>query len=114
MSACDVLLLANRISPEWENRNAIWTSPLKMFEYMASGKPIIASDAPVLREVLDDNTAVLVPYGDVGAWMKAIQAMLRDPKKGKAIGEAARRKATDRYTWRARVRTALDGLEQEE
>lgn len=114
MSACDVLLLANRISPEWENRNAIWTSPLKMFEYMASGKPIIASDAPVLREVLDDDIAVLVPYGDVGAWIEAIKALLKDPNRGKAIGEAARRKATDRYTWRARVRTALDGLEQEE
>ena len=55
MSACDVLLLANRVLPEWENRNAIWTSPLKMFEYMASARPIVASDAPVLREVLDDR-----------------------------------------------------------
>ena len=114
MTACDVLLLANRISPEWENRNALWTSPLKMFEYMASGTPIVASDAHVLREVLDNDTAVLVPYGDTGAWMDAIRALLKDPNRGKVIGAAARRRALDRYTWRARVRTSLDGLEQEE
>ena len=111
MSACDILLLANQTPPGWENRNALWTSPLKLFEYMASGRLIIASDLPVIREVLDDETAFLVQSDDTGAWMKAIRATVKDPKRGKAIGEAARRKAKERYTWRARTRTALHGLE---
>ena len=66
LSACDMLLLANQIVSGWDNRNALWTSPLKMFEYMASGRPIIASDQSVLREVLDEDTAILVRSDDVG------------------------------------------------
>ncbi len=114
MSACDVLLLANQIVPGWDNRNALWTSPLKMFEYMASGRPIIASDQPVLREVLDENTAVLVQSDDIDAWMGAITDLIKHPNRGRAIGAAARQKVIDRYTWRARVCTILDGLEHED
>ena len=111
MSACDVLLLANRVVPGWENRNALWTSPLKMFEYMASGRPIIASDHPVIREVLDDDTASLVPSDDVDAWMKAITSLKKHPDTGIAMGKAARQRAINRYSWRVRVRTSLEGLD---
>ena len=114
LSACDVLLLANRIAPGWDNRNALWTSPLKMFEYMASGKPIVASDQPVLREILDDGTAVFVPSTDADAWAGAVTALLQDPVRANFLGMAARRRVTKCYTWRARVRTCLDGLEWEE
>jgi len=48
------------------------TSPLKMFQYMAHKKPIIASDLPVLREVLNNNNAILIPPDDIDAWVKAI------------------------------------------
>ena len=112
MSACDILLLANRIVPGWENRNALWTSPLKMFEYMASGRPIISSDLPVLREILDEKTAVLVPSDDIDAWIEAIRHLKKCPRSAIALGEAARQKVINSYSWRARVRTCLDGLEQ--
>ena len=111
LSACDILLLANRILPGFENRNALYTSPMKLFEYMASGRPIVASDLSILREVLDDDTAVLVPSEDIGAWTEAIKGLLRDPNRGETLGAAARLRATERYSWRSRARTILDGIE---
>jgi len=45
---------------------------LKCFNIMAQKKPIIASDLPVLREVLNNNNAILIPPDDIDAWVKAI------------------------------------------
>ncbi len=112
LSACDILLLANQILPGWENRNALYTSPMKLFEYMASGKPIIASDLPILREILDEDTAVFVPSSDIGAWIEAIRNLLKDPARGKALGATASQRAAEHYSWRTRAHTILDGLEQ--
>ena len=54
-----------------------WMSPLKMFEYMASGKPIISSDLPVLREVLkNEYNAYLVNSKNVNDWISAIKKQI--------------------------------------
>ena len=56
-----------------------YTSPLKLFEYMASNRPIIASDMPVVREVLRHNeNAVLVPPADARSLANAIKNVLDD------------------------------------
>ena len=111
LSACDILLLPNRMVPGYHNIHGLWTSPLKMFEYMAAGKPIIASDLPVLREVLDEDIAVLVPPTDVTSWMGAITDLLNNPQRAESLGVAARKRVEDKYTWRARVKRCLDGIE---
>ncbi len=86
-------------------------SPLKMFEYMAAGKPIISSDLPVLREVLEDGrNAILVPADDLAAWESAIHRLSGDPDLGLRLGEAARRDLHERYTWDARAGRVLDRL----
>ncbi len=111
LSACDVLLLPNKLVPGYHNIHGLWTSPLKMFEYMAAEKPIIASDLPVLREVLDEDVATLVPPDDLVSWMRAITELKNKPMKAASRAKAARRRVETKYTWRARVRRCLDGLE---
>ena len=86
-------------------------SPLKMFEYMASGRPIVATDLPVLREVLEDGrNAVLAPAGDVEAWAQAITALAADPARRRRIGEAARADLEAKYTWKQRAAEVVHGL----
>ena len=87
---------------------AAWMSPLKMFEYMAMGRAIVASDLPVLREVLDDSTARMVAPERVEDWEAALRE-LADERLREQLASAARALAA-RYDWRHRVRFMLDGL----
>lgn len=78
-------------------------SPLKLFEAMAAGRPIVASDLPPIREVLADGSCgVLVPPADLGAWRDAVQRLRQDPAAARALGENARRRAAD-FSWRRRA-----------
>jgi glycosyltransferase involved in cell wall biosynthesis len=80
-----------------------YTSPLKLFEYLHLGRPIVASDLTAIREVLTDGqTALLVPPGDSDALAHALQRLAADPALAEALGSAARALA-DRYTWSARA-----------
>ena len=56
-----------------------FTSPLKVFEYMSYKKAIIASDLPVLREVLSNKNSLIVKCDDINEWMAAIEK-LKNPK----------------------------------
>jgi glycosyltransferase involved in cell wall biosynthesis len=81
-----------------------YMSPLKIFEYMGQGKAIIASDLPVLREILEDGiSAILAKPDDADSWENAI-IKLKDPKLRKHIGDLARKEALDKYTWFARAK----------
>ncbi len=84
-------------------------NPMKMFEYMASGRAIVSADLPVIREVLHDRNAVFCEPGNVGAWKSAIESLLLDEKKRTALGLQARRDV-ERFTWEARERRILNGL----
>ncbi|MCL4872095.1 MAG: glycosyltransferase family 4 protein [Anaerolineae bacterium] len=88
-----------------------WMSPMKMFEYMASGKPIISSDLPVLREVLThERNALLVAPDDVEGWVTAVTRLISDPDLRQRLGQTAQQDLLDRYTWDARARKVLDGI----
>ena len=78
-----------------------WMSPMKLFEYMSSRKPIISTDLPVLREVLNDKNAILVQY-EVCEWEKAILKIYKDKKFGKSIAENAYHDLKSKYTWKKR------------
>ncbi|MFF5130066.1 glycosyltransferase family 4 protein [Streptomyces syringium] len=87
-----------------------WVSPMKLFEYMAHGRAIIASDLPVLREVLTDGVDCLLRApDDVAAWADAITYLAADASARQALGATARHRLTTRYTWRARVDLVLPG-----
>jgi glycosyltransferase involved in cell wall biosynthesis len=85
-----------------------WMSPMKIFEYMALAKPIVASDLRVLREILDDGvTAILVPPDDIDAWARVLQSLSEDPGSRRALGERAYAAFGSRFTWLGRGRSIL-------
>ena len=80
-----------------------YTSPLKLFEYLAAGRAVIASDLPALREVLtDDVNAVLVEPGQPRSLAGAIDALLSDRARLDRLSRAAFDAAAG-YTWDARA-----------
>ena len=83
-----------------------FTSPLKMFEYMAHRKAIIASDLPVLREVLNESNAVLVQCDDIHAWIEAIKS-LKDAKTREKIAQKAYDDFISSYTWKKRAKLVI-------
>jgi glycosyltransferase involved in cell wall biosynthesis len=90
---------------------APWMSPLKIFEYMASGKPILASDLPVLHEVLaDERTALLCNPDDAAPWVRSIERLIAEPGLRSALGLAAKQTFEQRHTWQIRSKMALDVL----
>ncbi len=101
LAAASMLVLPNTASAISDR----YTSPLKLFEYLALGRAIVASDLPSIREVLTDgDTAALVRPGDPAALAAALRALASDPARTAALGSAARRLAP-RYTWSARAAT---------
>jgi len=88
-----------------------WMSPLKMFEYMASGVPILAADLPVLREVLVDGVnALIAPPDNPSIWAERVLTLLQDSKLASDLARNARQTLEQAYTWRARAAKVLDGL----
>lgn len=112
INAMDVCLLPNQkvVLPNGTtdlNQNiSDFTSPLKMFEYMAHGKPIIASKLPVLCEVLNESNSILVSPESDCEWLDAIFE-LRDKNQRIRLGEKAKYDFEKYYTWEERARKIL-------
>ena len=84
-----------------------WMSPLKVFEYMAAGRAIVASDLPVLHEVLTNGrNALLVSPEDESAWIRALLS-LSDEVSRHRLARQARRDVEAGYTWNLRVQNVL-------
>jgi glycosyltransferase involved in cell wall biosynthesis len=87
---------------------ARYASPLKLFEYMAAGAAIVASDLPSCADVLrHEENALLVPPDDTAALAAAVQRLKDDPSLRARLGQAARRQALQHHTWQARAHTIL-------
>lgn len=93
-----------------EEHYSYYTSPLKLFEYMASGVPIIASRLPSLEEILvHENNALLVGPNNPEMLAGAVARLRSDPELGRRLAGQAREQVAS-HTWRSRVRKVLDGL----
>lgn len=100
LQAADILVLPNIAG---DKMSECYTSPLKLFEYMAAGRPIIASDLPAMREVLTESLAELVVPGSVSALAAAIKKILSDSALANTLAQTASAEVK-RYTWRKRAR----------
>lgn len=108
-NSCDILLAPyqKEVKIASGNDTSAYMSPLKIFEYMSSKKPIICSDLPVLREVLNENNAILVKSDDITAWQNAIKK-LKDSSLRMTIAENAYNDFINNYTWLKRANYILE------
>lgn len=123
LAASDLLLSPHVKNPDG---TAFFGSPTKLFEYMAMGRGIVASDldqlgevlrpaislssgAPAMRDV-ESAVAILTPPGDVEALIEAIRMLASNRSLRVKLGENARRLALSKYTWVHHTRAILDGL----
>jgi len=87
-----------------------FASPLKMFEYMACGVPIISSDMPVLQEILVDGVdALFAGASDIDQWVYALEKIISDAELGRFLAGNAFKKA-GQYTWQKRAEEIMRGL----
>ena len=105
--AADVALLPNSAT---ERIGSHYTSPLKLFEYMAAGLPIVASDVPALREHLaDGKTSLLVPPDRPEALAAAVSRLVSDQELRRSLA-AAGTSYVQKFTWDARAEAILERL----
>lgn len=88
---------------------ANWMSPLKIFEYMSVGKPIICSKIPVLSEILvNDINCIMCEADDVHEWVEAIKRLISDSKFSTKLANQAKNDLVEKYTWDKRVELILN------
>ncbi len=104
--AADVLVVPNTAK---EEISAHYTSPMKLFEYMASGNPIVASDIPSIREVVDESLVYFARPDNAASLAQAIEKALSDPL---AVERAQRASTLVReHTWGARAQRIRAAIE---
>jgi glycosyltransferase involved in cell wall biosynthesis len=102
LAACDLALAPY---PELPN---FGFSPLKLYEYLAAGVPVVASDIGQIRRALSGGRwGRLVPPGDASALAAALTSELADPQAAKLRAEAAREYAMSRHGWTERATRIL-------
>lgn len=103
LKAADILVLPNSAKTE---TSRVSTSPMKLFEYMASDRPIVASELPSILEILNDHNAYLVVPDDAEDLAKGIRTLTENAELG-AMLSAQARKDVAASTWSARAAQIL-------
>ena len=106
LKAADVLVLPNSAK---EEISRYYTSPLKLFEYMASGRPMVASDLPALREVLNPSNSILVSPDNYQKLAWGIKILLDKPDIGNILVQKAL-EDVKKHTWSTRVQSIFNYL----
>ena len=109
-AAADILLMpyGRTIAGSSGGNSAEICSPMKLFDYLAAGRAILSSDLPVIREILDESSAVFATPEDVDAWSNALSRLLADASLRERISTRAALLAVQ-YTWRNRQEKILAG-----
>jgi len=104
LKAADILVLPNK---DQENISKFFTSPLKLFEYMASGVSIVASDLPSIREILSEKNCLFFQPNDPRDLAKKIGVLLNNKELAAKIAEQAYFDVKN-YTWEKRARSIIN------
>ena len=104
LRAADVLVLPNKSG---EDRSEKYTSPLKLFEYMASLTPIVVSRLPAIEEIVGEDAVYFFKADDTHECKVAIEKVFRNP--GEALTRAARAKnIVEGFSWKHCASVILD------
>jgi len=103
LTAADVLVLPNSSKQKISSH---YTSPIKLFEYMASNRPIVASNLPSIREVLDNSNAVFFTPDDHIDLANNINRILYDYELSLMVSKKAR-DDVENFSWEKRAKTIL-------
>lgn len=99
------------LSP-YPNLDLFYFSPLKLYEYMAMGKAIIATDIGQIGEVIKNGVnGMLVPPGDTKGWVQAIRALADDSSFRIRLGQKAREEILLEHTWEKRAKAFMELLD---
>jgi glycosyltransferase involved in cell wall biosynthesis len=102
MRLSDILVMNYPNTPYY----ATSMSPMKMFEYMASGNPIVATDLPSIKEVLNESNACLIDPNKPDSLTGAFRSLLDSEQAAKRLSEAAKNDVLS-YTWKKRAEKIL-------
>ena len=81
--------------------NYLTAFPTKLFEYMAAGIPVVASDFPLWRQIVTDaQCGFLVDPMNPSAIAEAVEFLLRHPSEAQLMGERGRNAACSKYDWK--------------
>ena len=81
-------------------KQEMWLSPMKLFEYMASGKAVVASAmGQIVNVITDGENGLLVPAGDGQALAGAIHRLIADTDLRGRLGRQAREDAVNHHSW---------------
>jgi glycosyltransferase involved in cell wall biosynthesis len=90
------------VAPLKWREDHLYGSPMKLFEYMAAGKPTVSTAIEQTVDVIDhERTGWLYPPGDGTALTRVLERVLRNPDLARAVGDAGRDRIMRTYTWRA-------------
>ncbi len=103
LASADAFVLPDSAKYTYSN---LYTSPMKLFEYMASEHPIVASKVPSLLEVLDDETAVFFDADDAESLGNAINSILSDEQKSRTLSSLALERVSA-FTWEKRTKAIV-------
>lgn len=104
LAAADCLVVPRTVS-------GLNASPLKLFEYAAMERPIVAVDSPALVEVLGADGALYVPVGDEAALARALRKIAGEPAEAARMAARARDRVAP-HTYRARAEAIAALAEQ--
>jgi glycosyltransferase involved in cell wall biosynthesis len=93
----------------YPNGSNFYFSPLKVYEYMAAARPVVASRVGQLEKLIEpEATGLLVPPGDVTALTEGLERVRREPELGLRLGRAAREEVLRNHTWDGAVRRIFE------
>jgi glycosyltransferase involved in cell wall biosynthesis len=113
-AAGDVLLMPyeEQIEVSGGGDSAPFANPMKAYEYLAAGRPIMSSDLPVIREPLNERNALLLPPRKVDVWQQALSRLRADAELRSRLGARAKRDSQE-FGLNERARRVLSGLAPE-